>query len=45
MWASGWDHLSPFFAFPQEIKKVIYTTIAIESMKRGLHKIIKIRGA
>ena len=38
-------HLSPFFAFPQEIRKVIYTTNAIESMNRGLRKIIKTKGA
>ena len=44
-WRRHWDHLSPFFAFPQEIRKVIYTTNAIESMNRGLHKIIKTKGA
>lgn len=44
-WRRNWDHLSPFFAFPQEIRKVIYTTNAIESMNRGLRKIIKTRGA
>ena len=44
-WRRNWDHVSPFFAFPQEIKKVIYTTNAIESMNRGLRKIIKTRGA
>ena len=37
--------MTPFFAFPQEIRKVIYTTNAIESMNRGLRKIIKTRGA
>ena len=45
LWRRNWDHLSPFFAFPQEIRKVIYTTNAIESMNRGLRKIIKTRGA
>ena len=44
-WCRNWDHLSPFFAFPQEIRKVIYTTNAIESMNRDLRKIIKTRGA
>lgn len=44
-WRKNWDHVSPFFAFPQEIRKVIYTTNAIESMNRGLRKIIKTRGA
>ena len=45
LWRRHWDHLTPFFAFPQEIRKVIYTTNAIESMNRGLRKIIKTRGA
>ena len=44
-WRKKWDHVSPFFAFPQEIRKVIYTTNTIESMNRGLRKIIKTRGA
>ena len=44
-WHRNWDNLTPFFAFPQEIRKVIYTTNAIESMNRGLRKIIKTRGA
>ena len=41
LWRRHWDHLTPFFAFPKEIRKVIYTTNAIESMNRGLRKIIK----
>ncbi len=44
-WRKNWDHVTPFFAFPEEIRKVIYTTNAIESMNRGLRKIIKTRGA
>jgi putative transposase len=45
LWRKHWDYLTPFFAFPEEIRKVIYTTNAIESMNRGLRKIIKTRGA
>ena len=45
LWRRHWDHLTPFFAFPKEIRKVIYTTNAIESMNRGLRKIIKTKGA
>ena len=45
LWCRHWDHVTPFFAFPQEIREVIYTTNAIESMNRGLRKIIKTRGA
>jgi putative transposase len=44
-WRKLWDHITPFFAFPEQIRKVIYTTNAIESMNRGLRKIIKTRGA
>ncbi len=35
----------PFFAFPEEVRKVIYTTNAVEALNRGLRKIIKNRGA
>ena len=35
----------PFFAYPPQIRKMIYTTNAIESLHRGLRKIIKTRGA
>jgi putative transposase len=45
LWRRRWDNLTPFFAFPADIRKVIYTTNAIESMNRGLRKIIKTRGA
>ena len=45
LWRKHWDHLTPFFAFPEDIRKVIYTTNAIESLNRGLRKIIKTRGA
>ncbi len=34
----------PFFAFPEEIRKVIYTTNSIESVNRQIHKIIKNKG-
>jgi putative transposase len=44
-WHKSWDQIIPFFAFPPEIRKVIYTTNAIESMNRSLRKIIKNRGA
>jgi len=44
-WRSNWANIIPFFAYPPEIRKVIYTTNAIESMNRSLRKIIKNRGA
>lgn len=44
-WLANWERLSPFFDYPPEIRKVIYTTNAIESLNRSLRKIIKNRGA
>ncbi len=43
-WRRAWSHVIPFFAFPPEIRKVIYTTNAIESVNARLRKIIKSRG-
>lgn len=43
-WRRAWAHVIPFFAFPPEIRKVIYTTNAIESVHARLRKIIKSRG-
>ena len=42
---SVWNEVVPFFAYPTQIRKMIYTTNAIESLHRGLRKIIKTRGA
>jgi len=43
-WRRVWDQVIPFFAFPPPIRKVIYTTNAIESINARLRKIIKTRG-
>jgi putative transposase len=43
-WRRAWDRVIPFFAFPPEVRKVIYTTNAIESVNARLRKIIKTRG-
>jgi transposase-like protein len=43
-WQRAWSHVIPFFAFPPEIRRVIYTTNAIESVNARLRKIIKTRG-
>jgi putative transposase len=43
-WRRAWDRVIPFFAFPRSIRKVIYTTNAIESVNARLRKIIKTRG-
>ena len=43
-WRRAWDRVIPFFAFPPPIRRVIYTTNAIESINARLRKIIKTRG-
>jgi transposase-like protein len=43
-WKRAWEHVIPFFAFPPEVRRVIYTTNAIESLHMQLRKIIKNRG-
>jgi transposase-like protein len=43
-WRRAWDRVIPFFAFPPAVRKVIYTTNAIESVNARLRKIIKTRG-
>jgi putative transposase len=44
-WRRNWERIMPFLAYPEEIRRVIYTTNAIESINRGLRKIIKNRGS
>jgi putative transposase len=43
-WRRNWSRLIPFFDFPPEIRKVIYTTNAIESVNMSLRRLTKIRG-
>jgi putative transposase len=45
MWQRHWERIIPFFAFAPEIRKVMYTTNAIESLNMSLRKIIKTRGS
>ncbi|HEY9641854.1 MAG TPA: IS256 family transposase [Coleofasciculaceae cyanobacterium] len=40
-WFNHWERLSTFFAFPDEIRRVIYTTNAIESINMTLRKVLK----
>jgi transposase-like protein len=44
-WRRAWEYVTPFFAFPPAIRKMIYTTNAVESLNRSLRKIIKTRGS
>lgn len=45
MWRKHWSEITPMFAFPPAIRKMIYTTNAVEALNRSLRKIIKTRGA
>lgn len=45
MWRMHWQNVIPFFDYPADIRKVIYTTNAIESLNRSLRKVIKTKGA
>ncbi len=43
-WRSAWEHVTPFMAFPPEVRRVIYTTNAIEALNRQLRKAVKTKG-
>jgi transposase-like protein len=43
-WRRAWTRVIPFFAFPPEIRRVLYTTNALESVNARLRKILKTRG-
>jgi len=44
-WLDAWEHVIPFLAFPDEVRRVIYTTNAIEALNRQLRKAIKTKGS
>jgi len=44
MWRRHWAHVIPFFAYPPEVRKMIYTTNAIESLNATLRRSVRIRG-
>ena len=44
MWVRHWENLTPFFEYCPAIRKVIYTTNAIESLNRSLRKVLKTKG-
>lgn len=45
LWQENWDRVTPFFEFPAEVRRMIYTTNAVESLHMTLRKIIKTRGS
>lgn len=45
LWEDNWERLTPFFSYPEEIRRVIYTTNAVESLNSSLRRTIKTRGS
>jgi putative transposase len=45
LWKDNWERVIPFFEFPADVRRVIYTTNAVESLHMSLRKIIKTRGS
>jgi len=43
-WVNAWEYVIPFLAFPDEVRRVVYTTNAIEALNRQLRKAIKTKG-
>ena len=44
-WENNWNNLNEFFAYPPDIRKIIYTTNAVESLNFSLRKVTKNRAA
>ena len=44
-WQNNWQRIIPYFAYPPEIRRVIYTTNTIESLNMSLRKVTKNRGS
>ena len=44
-WRSNWPRITPFFEYPPDIRRIIYTTNAIESVNMSLRKVSKARGS
>ena len=45
VWQRSWERVIPFFQFPEEIRKIIYTTNAVESLNFSLRKVTQNRGS
>jgi transposase-like protein len=45
LWFRQWEQIMPFFAYPPDIRRVVYTTNAIESVNRSLRKVLKTKGS
>ena len=45
LWLRHWEQIIPFFNYPADIRRAIYTTNAIESLNRSLRKVLKTKGS
>lgn len=45
IWLRHWENIIPLFNYPDEIRRVMYTTNAIESLNRSLRKVLKTKGS
>jgi len=45
LWLRHWERIIPFFAYPPDIRRVVYTTNVIESLNRSLRKVLKNKGS
>jgi putative transposase len=45
IWRRDWERIRPLFAFPREVRRILYTTNAVESLHRSLRKATKTRGS
>lgn len=45
IWRRDWERIRPLFAFPQQVRRILYTTNAVEGLHRALRKATKTRGA
>jgi putative transposase len=43
-WRRNWEHVVPFFAFPEAVRRIIYTTNAIEALNSKLRRAVRTRG-
>ena len=43
-WRRNWEHVVPFFAYPESVRRIIYTTNAIEALNAKLRRAIRARG-
>jgi putative transposase len=43
-WRRNWQHVVPFFAFPESVRRIIYTTNAIEALNSKIRRAVRTRG-